>query len=406
MKIATDPCVLLAGFDASARTSLAHTWGDSWSALLEGRRRFDYPQRMIAAWPDDTPVACLQSWPSGFELKDRAASLARTLGRDTKPFHDQLLQANPGVRLTIVVATSHGEARVVSEFAEHLFDDSNHFGPSGARAILCDHLLAAFLDGLGTLWVGTTLSAACASACVATGLAAARIRSGLCDACLVVSLDVLSRVAHAGFRQIGAMSSKGSRPFDRRRDGTTIGEAGAVVLLAREGLLLPDTTRWAVEVKGFGQSCDARHPVEPSAEGVCDAVQHALAEAGHRPADLAAVYWHGTGTIQNDRTEAQAARRMFGGDVPPGTTTKGAFGHAMGASAALSILAAGETIKSHRLPPVAGLEEAEFPELNIVAGRFAEVGTGPVVIVSLGFGGVNAALVLNAVRSEKSNGHS
>ena len=121
------------------------------------------------------------------------------------------------------------------------------------------------------------------------------------------------------------------------------------------------------------------HPVEPSSEGVYLALERALAEARCVPSNLAAVYWHGTGTVQNDRTEAEAARRLFGTDAPIGTTTKGVFGHAMGASAALSILAAGETIATRLLPPVAGLHETEFPHMNLLTGDFAKVGEGPLL---------------------------
>jgi 3-oxoacyl-[acyl-carrier-protein] synthase II len=386
----------LLGFDWSARTSAGDDWPGSWWALVQGRRRFESPKRSIASWPDDAPAACLESWPHGLKLSGRATTLARVLGRDAGPVCEELQRANPGLRLTVLVASSHGETYSVSEFAEYFTGKAPAPGPSASETILCDGLLPAFLDGLGTAWPAATISAACASACVATGLAAGRIRAGACDACVVVSLDVLSRVAHAGFQQIGAMSSGGCRPFDRGRDGTTIGEAGAVALLVGEGVEPPVSRRWMVEVLGFGQSCDARHPVEPSAEGIAQSLDRALAGAGRAPSSLAAVYWHGTGTVQNDRAEAEAARRVFGADAPAGTSTKGVFGHAMGASAALSILAAAETITTRLLPPVAGLEEPEFPHLNLSAGRPAEVGDGPVAVVSLGFGGINAALLLGA----------
>jgi 3-oxoacyl-[acyl-carrier-protein] synthase II len=304
---------------------------------------------------------------------------------------------NSDAHVTVILATSHGETSAVSEFAEHLTRQSQPLAPEAGESILCEALLGAFRRGAEVAWPGQTVSAACASASVAIGLASARIAQGLCDACFVVSLDVLSRVAHAGFRQIGAMSPNGCRPFDRRRDGTTIGEAGAVILVAAEEQHIPESARWKIAVQGFGQSCDARHPVEPSAEGVCDAVNNALEDARYRASDLAAVYWHGTGTIQNDLAEASAAHALFIDTPPPGTSIKGAFGHAMGASAALSVLASGETIASGILPCVTGLWESEFPDLNLVAGGSIFVKKGPVAVVALGFGGINSALVLSPV---------
>lgn len=389
--------VFLAAFDQCARTALAASWTGSWCELVLGNRRFESPRSGLPGWPDDTPVACLADWRAGYELSNRASDLARTLGAKSRPWHDSLLETNKALRLTVVVASSHGEAHPVSAFAEHEIGKILDFPDGVAEAILCDGLLAAFLNGLGTTWPGVTLSAACASACVATGLAAARIRAGLCDACLVVALDVLSRVAHAGFRQIGAMSATGCRPFDRSRDGTTIGEAGAVMLLVGSGVRLPSSWHCKAEVLGFGQSCNARHPVEPSAEGIVDSIQRALGEARQDAADLAAVYWHGTGTVQNDRSEAEAADKLFGANAPIGTSTKGAFGHAMGASAALSILAAAETTRTRVIPPVAGLNESEFPHMRLVQGKATSVSSGPIAVVALGFGGINAALVLGPI---------
>lgn len=388
--------IVIAGWDTCARTALAAGWRASWDALCAGVRNFDtaLPQRLVG-WPDDAPVAHLDWWPDGPALTGRASALAQTLGEDVRPIHDALVRANPGLRLSIVLATSHGEPDAVSELAAHELA-GRELSARAARTLLSDPLLRAFCGGLGTAHPGCTVTAACASACVATGLALERLRADGCDACLVVSLDVLSRIAHSGFRQIGAMSKSGCRPFDLRRDGTTIAEAGAVLLLAHADVALPSAIRWRAHALGFGQTCDARHPVEPSADGVVRAMARASADAGCAARDLAAVYWHGTGTLQNDRVEAEAARRFFDGQPPPGTSTKGGFGHAMGASAALSILAAGETLVSRRLPPVAGLDDQAFADLNIVGGRAVEVGAGPVVVVALGFGGINAALVMGA----------
>ena len=362
---------------------------------------------MVSDWPDDVPVACLPWWPAGSSLKGRARSLAHEIGADARVIYDDLLRKNRDIRLSVIVATSHGESNAISQFAEHTVGRSSEdVDPRAAEAILFDGLLAGFMEGIGVHIPGTTISAACASSCVATGLAAERIRAGFCDACFVVSLDVLSRVAHAGFRQIGAMSPIGCRPFDRCRDGTTIGEAGTVFLVAGEEIKLPSEAHAAVRVRGFGQACDARHAVEPTTRGIADAARHALDEARCAPTEVSAVYWHGSGTIQNDRAEAEAACQLFGSEVPPGTATKGAFGHTMGASAALSILAAAETIAAHTLPPVAGLEEPEYPQLRMATDQPMQVDPGPVLVVALGFGGINSALLLGPIGNELSRADS
>lgn len=386
--------VYVSTFDHGVRTSISATWDGSWRALLEGRRNFSSPNPPIEGWPDDFPTAMLADWPGGTDPDDRAQGLARQLGQDTRAVHASLLSGPRPAKVTVILASSHGESYAASRFAEHLANPSTPLSESVAQAVLEDRLAAAFLSGLGTTSPAMALAAACASGSVALGWAARRVRSGMCDVCIVVALDVISRVAHAGFRQIGALSRAGCRPFDRSRDGTTIAEAGAVLVVSSRPPNPSSGVRATAELAGFGQSCDARHPVEPSLEGVCHAMHQALADARCAPSDLCGVYWHGTGTLQNDRIEAAAAESLFQRRVPPGTSSKGAFGHAMGASAALSVAAAIETIASGLMPPVASLENPEYPDMNLVMGTARRITPGPVAVMALGFGGLNAALVI------------
>lgn len=58
----------------------------------------------------------------------------------------------------------------------------------------------------------------------------------------------------------------------------------------------------------------------------------ALAQSGLRCVDYINV--HGTATPNNDLTEGTALRRLFGGQVPPFSSTKGYTGHALAAAEA------------------------------------------------------------------------
>lgn len=384
----------LNGFDVSAKTSLAPSWGGSWDRLLLGASEFCSGQERFGNWPDSVPIACVDPSVLPDELHARAPRLARILGAEAKAILRQLQRDNPGIRVGVIVASSHGDSHAASETSEALVSGSP-IGQDTATSIVQDTLYPSFVAGIEQHLPGMAISAACASAGIGLGMAAARVRGGALDACFLVSLDVQSRIAHAGFRQIGAMAAAGCKPFDKDRDGTTIGEAGAFLLVTAEDVIVSSGPRFRVEMAGFGQSCDARHSVEPSVDGLQAAIARALASAGKSPTDIAAVYWHGTGTIQNDRTEAEVASRLWGDAPPPGTSVKGAFGHTMGASAALSFLGAGETLSTGKLPPTAGLKVPAFDALNIASGAPVDVSDGPILIVSLGFGGINSAVVLD-----------
>ncbi len=140
--------------------------------------------------------------------------------------------------------------------------------------------------------------------------------------------------------------------------------------------------------------CDAAHLVEPNAQGVAQVIHAALDQARVETKDVRAVYWHGTGTRQNDAREAEVSQIIFGEKSPPSTSTKGNLGHTMGASGGFNVMAACETLARGVVPPVAGTEDLEYPNLDIVLGAAREVEPGPVLITALGFGGINAAVVL------------
>ncbi len=186
------------------------------------------------------------------------------------------------------------------------------------------------------------------------------------------------------------------RPFDRRRSGLLLGEAAALVLLRRErdaggarlGTLL-----------GYGSASDASHIAapDPAGQGLERAIRAALGQAGVAPADLDFVSAHGTGTALNDRVETAALKRALGARARaiPVNSIKPSMGHTMGAAATLEALMCLLASRHGLIPPTLHLEEPD-PEcdLDYVPGR-ARAGRPRISLsTSLGFGGCNAALVL------------
>jgi len=105
---------------------------------------------------------------------------------------------------------------------------------------------------------------------------------------------------------------------------------------------------------------------------------------------------HGTGTPLNDRIETAVLRRALGaraGAVPV-NSIKGALGHTMGAAATLEAIMCLLASRDGVVPGTAGYEEPDPAcELDV---RGATRAARPRVSLStsLGFGGCNAALVL------------
>ena len=236
---------------------------------------------------------------------------------------------------------------------------------------------------------------ACASGTAAVALGAHWIRSGLCRAVVAGGVDAYSAFVHRGFAALKALDPVRARPFDRDRAGLTMGEAAALVLLRAEQDAPPDAPR----VSGWGTAADANHLTGPDPEGggVARAVTAALNMAGLSPDAVDYVSAHGTGTRYNDRMEGQALVKVFGDRAAalPVDAIKGAIGHTMAAAGAVEIVHSLQNIKNSLIPISCGLSQLD-PEipLDLVFGQHREAGLGCALSTSSGFGGFNAAVVL------------
>jgi 3-oxoacyl-[acyl-carrier-protein] synthase II len=213
--------------------------------------------------------------------------------------------------------------------------------------------------------------------------------------------DGLCRFVMRGFDALRSLTRERVRPFDRRRSGLLLGEAAALVLMTRDdGKGGPKLGR----LLGHASASDGSHIAapDPNGRGLEFAVRAALDEAGVTPADVDFVSAHGTGTPLNDRIEAEVLRRTLGrrASAIPVNSIKGALGHSMGAAAALEaimcLLASREGVVPHTL----GLEEPDPAcDLDHVVGSPRATRPRVSLSTSLGFGGCNAALVLEGAET-------
>jgi 3-oxoacyl-[acyl-carrier-protein] synthase II len=364
---------------------------------MEGKRIFSRGIDIIPDWPDTPPLSAILKW-EGMDgqppFSRRTYTLARLVGSEMKQSIDALFERDASARVSMLIATSHGDAGPLSRIIDSQHADKNEEIISNEiwEGVLIDNLINAANEGLERNLTATTISAACASSLVAISYAADRINAGLCDAVLIIAVDTLSRVASVGFRNIGASTEKGCRPFDRLRDGTTVGEGAIAIILAKQQLL--PASEIAGYIGGTSVFCDAAHMVEPNPVGVASVVKDAISRAELEVSDISGIFWHGTGTRQNDKIEAAASEMVFGKKSPPCTSTKGSLGHTMGASAGFNVLAACEANTQGFFPHVAGTNEPEYPNLDLVIGEPRKIDSGPMLVSALGFGGINAAVVI------------
>lgn len=243
---------------------------------------------------------------------------------------------------------------------------------------------------------GININAACASSTVALARAASLVAAGRSEAVLVVCLDLVSEFVFSGFSALQALAPEACRPFDRNRNGLTLGEGGAALLLmSRERANREGRPELGI-VAGWGASNDATHITAPARDGcgLVQSVRQALKRAGIDAGEIAAVSAHGTATPYNDQMELTAFRTIFGERTLPMHSIKGAIGHTLGAAGGIEAALGLRSLQEAILPPTVGLQDVEEAAEGLVSRLAQPIAGRYLLSTNSGFGGVNAALIL------------
>jgi len=239
------------------------------------------------------------------------------------------------------------------------------------------------------------VSNACASGLAALVQAARMLERGDADAVLVAGADVLADFTLAGFSCLGALSPRPCRPYDASRDGLSLGEAAAAMVLVRgddaAGRALAAVTGWAI-------TNDANHITSPlcTGDGLRASIEQALRRARLAPSEIDFVNGHGTGTIQNDEMEAQALHSVFGNRTPPVSSFKGYIGHTLGAAGLVEAALCVRAMQASTVPASLGFSRLGVSgPINVAADHLDPARVAHVLTLKCGFGGINAAVILS-----------
>lgn len=243
----------------------------------------------------------------------------------------------------------------------------------------------------------TTMSTACSSSANAIMTGARMIRNGLADSVLAGGMDALSRFSLNGFNSLEILSPTGCKPFDQQRNGVTIGEGAAFLVLESEKAAAGKKIYG--EIAGYANCNEAFHQTSSSPDGIGVAMtmRRALEVAGIQPEDIDYINAHGTGTQINDLAEGMAIGTIFEGNVPPVSSTKAFTGHTLAVAGALEAVLSLLSIQKQMLLPNLGLENV-MEELQFTPQKeMKKACINYVLSNSLGFGGANSALIFKKV---------
>jgi 3-oxoacyl-[acyl-carrier-protein] synthase II len=260
----------------------------------------------------------------------------------------------------------------------------------------------------GVCGPNSTNAMSCASGTIAVGEAFRQIRDGYADVMISGGAEApLSPLCFGAFALIRAMSTRNddpgsaSRPFDRDRDGFVMGEGSAVLVLEERSRAIARGAPIYAEVLGYGLTNDAHHMTAPLPDGsqAARSITLALNDAGIEPTEVAYVNAHGSSTPLNDPTETVAIKRVFGDHAYriPVSSTKGYYGHALGASGAIEAAICALALRNQWVPPTVNLQTPDAAcDLDYVPSAGREANLDVVVSNSFGFGGINAAIVMRS----------
>lgn len=259
---------------------------------------------------------------------------------------------------------------------------------------------------------GYTVDGACASSLLAVANACSALVARDVDAALAGGVDLsIDPFELVGFAKAGALASEMMRVYDTRSDGFWPGEGCGFVLLMREEDAVARNLRVYALIKGWGISSDGNGGItRPEVEGQMLALRRAYARAGFGIETVAYFEGHGTGTSVGDATELQAlslARRESDTETFPSAaigSIKANTGHTKAAAGIAGIIKATQALHHGIIPQTTGCDEphaqlrGESPALKTLAAgeRWPAKQHLRAGVSSMGFGGINAHVVLEA----------
>ena len=234
--------------------------------------------------------------------------------------------------------------------------------------------------------------------------AAAALRAAEADRAVAIGHDApIEPQMVFYYHRVGLLATDAVRPFDAGRDGSLFGEGAGALVMETETAAATRGATVLGEILGSGCATDAEglFAIRDDGDGLARAIELALEDAGIRAADVGMISAHANGTRQSDASEAAAIRRVFGPAPPPVTAFKWAFGHLIAASGPVETVLTLMALRRGTVPGVATLRRldpacAELPVSARPQTPRSDVG----LVLSRGFGGINAALLVRAVASK------
>ena len=311
--------------------------------------------------------------------------------------------------MAVIIGCGCGGRAADEDANRHLYTRNARVSPTAILRTMSSSGASSIAIETGVTGPVLNISTACASGTHAIGLAFQMVRSGQAVAAIAGGYEAALTFGFLrAWDSMRVVSPTACRPFAADRDGMTLGEGAAMLVLEPLETALARGAHIYAEIVGFGMSADAHHITQPRAEGAALAMRRAMDDIRAEALEpgtpnlepiqrIGYINAHGTGTPTNDAVEAQAIHQAlgeYGAKIPVGAT-KSLTGHSIGAAGAIEALAAVLALDAASLPHTANIGAVD-PALNlnviVDAPQPLEPGKDIALSNSLAFGGLNAVL--------------
>ena len=243
------------------------------------------------------------------------------------------------------------------------------------------------------------LHAACSSGLIALNLAIRELEHHPHQTILLIAIEgELHHERYLAIRKLGALSPekdprRACQPFSKIRTGLVPGEVAVAALLQSKPLDGLDQSD--ILLTAGHSNSDAYRLTDGLESG--EFLQECLARTFTGDTnDLDFVCPHGTSTPLNDPIEGQVLERFFASRARPIPVVplKQYLGHTLNSSGLWETVLCAELIRHNFLPPLLNLDEQESYQHLQFERECRETPLSKALKVAIGFGGINAALLI------------
>lgn len=363
-------CITPLGFDVQSNIN----------AMLEGNSAIQYhDDLMLLDQPFCSAIIDDKKLTNAFELIDKSKAYSRLEKMLILALNSIVNRSEITSRTAFILSTTKGN--IVK------LENQNNTIESAQLAVLAKKIANYF----GFITEPIVVSNACVSGALAIVVAKRMIKAGVYDDAYVLAGDEVSKFVLSGFKSFQAMSEKPCKPYDKNRDGVTLGEAAAAVYITADESKLGIES---IQILGDGSVNDANHISGPSrtGEGLFRSIESALKEAKLTADQIDFISAHGTATIFNDEMESIAFNRSHLEQVPM-NSYKGYFGHTLGTSGLLEIVISIASTNKNLLFASKGFVDLGVTQPIAVIDINSKKNIRYFLKTASGFGGCNTAVV-------------